>query len=188
MEAVEWKGELSDGVVLIRLLTAGDAPAFAQAFEDDPTLGVMVGAETDPTVDEVALQSADENGPQGIPALAVADATTGEFLGGIGLYRIDQRHGHAEVGFWLTPAARRRGIASRAVTLITTWTFDALGCDRVELTTTPDNAATRALALKLGFTEEGTMRERNFERGRRVDVMMFAVLKDEWRGGAGAEQ
>jgi RimJ/RimL family protein N-acetyltransferase len=52
----------------------------------------------------------------------------------------------------------------------------------MELTTTPDNAPTRALALKLGFTQEGTMRARNLERGRRVDVMMFAVLKDEWRG------
>ena len=91
------------------------------------------------------------------------------------------RHGHAEVGFWLTPAARGRGIATRAVRLITDWAFDDLGFDRVELTTTPNNDATRALALKLGFKEEGTMRQRNFERGRRVDVMMFAVLNDEWR-------
>jgi RimJ/RimL family protein N-acetyltransferase len=141
----------------------------------------MVGAETDPTVDEVALQSADRHGPEGIPALAIADAATREFLGGIGLYRIDRRHRRAEVGFWLTPAARGRGIAKRAVTLITTWTFEELGFDRVELTTTPDNAPTRALALKLGFTEEGTMRRRNLERGRRVDVVMFAVLRDEWR-------
>ncbi len=134
-----------------------------------------------PTVDEVALQAADENGPEGIPALAIADADTREFLGGIGLYRVNLRHGHAEVGFWLTPAARGRGIATRAVRLITDWAFDDAGFDRVELTTTPDNDATRALALKLGFKEEGTMRQRNFERGRRVDVVMFAVLKDEWR-------
>jgi ribosomal-protein-alanine N-acetyltransferase len=187
VDPIEWTGELSDGVVLIRLLAADDAPAFAQGFQDDPTLGVMVGAETDPTIDEVALQAADATGPNGIPALAIADASTREFLGGIGLYRIDPRHGHAEVGFWLTPAARGRGVAKRAVTLITTWAFDTLGFARVELTTTPDNSATRALALKLGFREEGTMRQRNLERGRRVDVMMFAVLKDEWRGGAGGE-
>ena len=60
----------------VRRLTADDAPAFAQGFKDDPTLGVMVGTDTDPTVDEVALQTADENGPEGIPALAIADATT----------------------------------------------------------------------------------------------------------------
>jgi RimJ/RimL family protein N-acetyltransferase len=178
-ESIEWQADLSDGVVLIRRLTPEDAPAFARGFEDDPTLGVMVGTETDPTVEEVERQ-ASESGP--VPALAIADAASGEFLGGIGLYRVDQRHLRGEVGFWLTPAARGRGVASRATRLITSWAFGGLGLDRVELTTTPDNAATRALALKLGFREEGTMRQRNLERGRRVDVMMFAVLKDEWRG------
>jgi ribosomal-protein-alanine N-acetyltransferase len=175
----DWPGELTDGVVLIRRLRIEDAPAFVQAFADDPALGVMVGSETDPTVPEIEAQA----GNEGLGALAIADPENGgEFLGGIGLYRVDERHRRGEVGFWLTPAARGRGVAARAVRLLTGWAFDALGFDRMELTTTPDNVATRSLALKLGFAEEGTMRSRNLERGRRVDVMMFAVLKDEWRG------
>jgi RimJ/RimL family protein N-acetyltransferase len=181
-EAIEWANDLTDGVVLIRPLTAADAPAFAQGFVDDPTLGVMVGTETDPTPEDVVARELAGRPPNTVPALAVADAGSGEFLGGLGLYRLDPRHRRAEVGFWLVPDARGRGIAGRAVTLLTSWAFGTLGLDRVELTTTPDNAPTRALALKLGFTEEGTMRARNLERGRRVDVMMFAVLKDEWRG------
>jgi RimJ/RimL family protein N-acetyltransferase len=179
--AIEWPGELTDGFVLVRRLEPADAPKFAQAYRDDPTLGVMVGNETDPTEQEVAAQIANP-GPAGIPALAIADASTREFLGGIGLYRVDMRHRRGEVGFWLTAAARGRGLGTRATRLITAWAFDALGFDRVELTTTPDNAATRRLAKGLGFREEGTMRRRNLERGRRVDVVMFAVLKDEWRG------
>jgi RimJ/RimL family protein N-acetyltransferase len=181
-EAVDWGDDLTDGVVLIRRLTAEDAPAFAQGFVDDPTLGVMVGTETDPTAEEVVQREFTERPPHAFPALAIADAANGEFLGGMGIYRLDRHHRRGEVGFWLTPQGRGRGLASRAVRLITTWAFETLGLDRMELTTTPDNAATRALAEKLGFKEEGTMRARNFERGRRVDVMMFAVLKDEWRG------
>jgi len=176
----DWTGGLSDGVVTVRHLATTDAPAFVQAFTDDPTLGAMIGSETDPTVEEVERQA--REAPHGqVTALAIAEARSGDFLGGIGLYRINERHRRGEVGFWLTPQARGRGAASRAVRLVTTWAFDSIGFERVELTTTPDNAATRALALKLGFTEEGTMRRRNLERGRRVDVMMFAVLKDEWR-------
>lgn len=176
----DWTGGLSDGVVTVRHLDPADAPAFVRAFKDDPTLGAMIGSETDPTVEEVERQARDT--PHGqVTALAIADAATGGFLGGIGLYRINERHRRGEVGFWLTPQARGRGLGSRAVRLITSWAFDSIGFERVELTTTPDNAATRALALSLGFTEEGTMRARNLERGRRVDVVMFAVLKDEWR-------
>jgi RimJ/RimL family protein N-acetyltransferase len=176
--ALDWPADLSDGVVLIRRLDRADASAFL----DDPTLGVMIGTEHDPSTDEVAAQATDDPGPAQMPALAIADAATGDFLGGIGLYRVDLRHRRGEVGFWLAPAARGRGLASRAVGLLTGWAFDALGFDRVELTTTPDNAATRRLAERLGFREEGTMRARNLERGRRVDVVVFGVLKDEWRG------
>jgi RimJ/RimL family protein N-acetyltransferase len=179
--AIEWGTDLSDGVVTVRRLARRDSAAFARAFADDPTLGVMIGAETDPDAAEVESQAGAERAGQ-LPALAIADANDDSFLGAIGLYRVDLRHRRGEVGFWLSPDARGRGVASRAVRLLTSWTFGTLGFERVEMTTTPDNAPSRALAAKLGFAEEGTMRSRNLERGRRVDVMMFAVLKDEWRG------
>jgi RimJ/RimL family protein N-acetyltransferase len=37
-----------------------------------------------------------------------------------------------------------------------------------------------ALAKRLGFREEGVLRERNFERGRRLDTIMLAVLRPDW--------
>jgi RimJ/RimL family protein N-acetyltransferase len=36
-----------------------------------------------------------------------------------------------------------------------------------------------ALAKRLGFRQEGVMRERNFERGVRRDTMMLARLRDD---------
>jgi RimJ/RimL family protein N-acetyltransferase len=174
--------DLSDGVISLRRISPDDAPAWAQAFRDDPALGPKVGAETDPTEEEVAEQASSEAPPGQLPSLAITDAASGEFLGSVGLYRIDTRHRRGEVGFWLKPSARGRGVAGRATKLLTSWGFEQLGFERVELTTTPDNDETRRLALKLGFTEEGTMRERNRERGRRVDVVMFAVLRRDWRG------
>jgi [ribosomal protein S5]-alanine N-acetyltransferase len=181
VEPIRWTSDLSDGAVLVRHLAPVDAPAFVQAFKDDPALGVMIGTETDPTEDEVVAQAEEEPRP-GQLRLAIVDATTLEFMGVIGLYRMDLQHRRGEVGFWLTAAARGRGLGTRAVRLLTGWAFETLGFNRVELTTTPDNAAARRLAQGLGFKEEGTMRERNVERGHRVDVMMLAVLKDEWRG------
>ena len=173
---------LTDGVVAIRPLLAADAPAFAAAFRDDPTLGVMVGSEQDPTEDEVVAQVAEEPRPGRLPSHALAAASSLDFLGSIGVYRIDEHHRRGEVGFWLCPHARGRGVGARAVRLVTSWAFEALRFERVELTTTPDNEATRRLAAGLGFVEEGVMRERNLERGRRVDVVMLSVLAREWKG------
>ena len=39
-----------------------------------------------------------------------------------------------------------------------------------------------ALAARLGFTHEGVLRARNVERGRRVDVVWFGLLREEWAG------
>jgi RimJ/RimL family protein N-acetyltransferase len=66
------------------------------------------------------------------------------------------------------------------VALVVSWALAELDLLRVEMTTTPDNAGVFALARRLGFTQEGVLRKRNVERGRRVDVVWFGVLREEW--------
>jgi RimJ/RimL family protein N-acetyltransferase len=162
-----------DGFVL-RRLRAEDAPAFAAAFREDPELGRMLGIERDPDEDGVREQAA--QGRRG--ALAI-DA--GGFAGQVMLHSYDEQNRHAEVAFWLVPGARRRGLGSRAVALVISWAFEELGLLRVEMTTTPDNAGVFGLARRLGFTQEGVLRKRNVERGQRVDIVWFGVLREEWR-------
>jgi [ribosomal protein S5]-alanine N-acetyltransferase len=80
---------------------------------------------------------------------------------------------------WSPPhadAAWAPGAVSRTIS----WGFDALDLLRIEMTTTPDNAAVAALARHLGFTQEGVIRRRNIERGKRVDIVFFGVLREEW--------
>jgi len=163
-----------DGVAL-RRLRAGDAPAFAAAFRDDPDLGRLLGMEEDPGEDWVRAR-AEEGWPS---ALAVAGPEDG-FAGLVLLHSLDEHHRRAEVGFWLVPAARGAGRGSRAVAVVVGWAFAELDLLRVEMTTTPDNAAVFALARRLGFTQEGVLRRRNVERGQRVDVVWFGVLREEW--------
>jgi RimJ/RimL family protein N-acetyltransferase len=61
-------------------------------------------------------------------------------------------------------------------------TEDAKSFQRVEMTTIPENQAVPALAARLGFTQEGILRSRDVERGRRVDIMWFGLLREEWQG------
>jgi RimJ/RimL family protein N-acetyltransferase len=172
-------GLAKDGVVL-RRLRPRDAGAFAAAFRDDPQLGPAIGAEEDPTEISVrrfiarqpALRARGE-----FLGLAVTDATKKPFLGHVMLHTVSWRHRRAEVGYWLVDEARRRGVGATAVSLLVDWAFTALDLDRIEITTTADNLAARRLAQRLGFAEEGILRARNHERGRRVDVVMLARLR-----------
>jgi RimJ/RimL family protein N-acetyltransferase len=168
-----------DGVVL-RRLRARDAAPFAQAFREDPALGTLIGADEDPT--EAGVRRFIARQPRmrargEFLGLAVTDATGRPFLGHVMLHTVDFKHGRAEIGYWLVPAARGRGTGKAAVSLLVEWAFEHLALHRLEITTTPDNAPARALAASLGFVEEGVMRGRNLERGRRVDVVLLARLR-----------
>ena len=173
------EGLARDGIAL-RRLRARDAGPFAAAFRDDPELGVLIAAEEDPTEGAVRRFIARQPGLRArgeFLGLAVTDDSRRPFLGHVMLHTVAWRHKRAEVGYWLVPAARGRGIGRTAVSLLVDWAFEELELDRVEITTTPENAPARALAASLGFTEEGVMIARNLERGRRVDVVLLARLR-----------
>jgi RimJ/RimL family protein N-acetyltransferase len=164
-----------------------DIGHWAQAFRDDPDLGPAWGIEEDP--DEAVLSARVEGAAKRAAAgggleLAIADRESDELLGTVVLHSLDERHEHAEVGFWVLESARGRGVGTEAVGLMVDFAFSALGAHRVEMITLPalpHIEPVRALARRLGFTEEGVLRQRNFERGRRHHVLMLAVLEDDWR-------
>jgi RimJ/RimL family protein N-acetyltransferase len=58
--------------------------------------------------------------------------------------------GRASIGYWLVPAARGRGIATRAVRLLASWAFDELSIERLTLTCGPDNHASLRECLDAG--------------------------------------
>ena len=104
-----------------------------------------------------------------------------EFLGGVNFHNIREEHNRAEIGFWLAPWARGRGVGTEAVGKACAWAFERWNLVRIEMTTLPDNDGSLALARKLGFQREGLLRKRNFERGKQVDIVMLGLLRDELR-------
>jgi len=175
---------LEDAAVRLRPLEERDVVAYAASFSDDPELANLLGVEAAPAKDEVRARLAR---PWAEPPelrgyeWAIADAGDDRFVGALMLHSCAWAHRRVEVGFWLTPPARGRGIATTALRLVLDWLFDAVAVERVELTALPGNDAVARIAAKLGFAYEGTLRQRNFERGRRVDVLMWSLLAGERR-------
>ena len=74
-----------------------------------------------------------------------------------------------------------RGYVTEAVQLFVDYLFDTKPRHRIHLVILPDNAASRRIAEKCGFTLEGTLREPFFHRGRNVDIVMYSILRTDPR-------
>lgn len=171
-----------EGAALRRLRPSDVAP-YAGAFAEDAGLGPLLGFESDP--DETSVRRRVARSARQVDAwmgfeLVIADPATDAFLGVVVMHSLEPQHRRGEVGFWLLPGARRAGLGRSAVRQLVDWGFETLDLLRIELTTTPDNAAALALAEGVGFAREGVMRLRNVERGRRVDVVMLSLLREQW--------
>jgi len=104
----------------------------------------------------------------------------GRMVGG-SLFRVFQpAAGMCEVGVWLAADAQGHGYVTRAVTAMLDWAFGVRGLHRAEWHCVPENAASRAVAQRLGLTHEGTLRESWQHAGRLWDTEVWAVLASEW--------
>jgi RimJ/RimL family protein N-acetyltransferase len=103
--------------------------------------------------------------------ISVAFCVTGEGddipLGHISLGQIDRALRRGRVGYWVLPRARGRGVATRALDLLSRWAFTELGLHRVELGHAVGNDASCTVAERGGFPYEGTLRGAMFAAGRR---------------------
>ena len=110
-------------------------------------------------------------------AFAITDRRSGELLGGIGLRLATDRIG--EVGYWVKRDARGRGVATRALRLVSRWALEGEALARLQLTAEPENVASLRVAGKAGFTREGLLRRYLDIGGERRDAFMFSLLPEE---------
>ena len=87
--------------------------------------------------------------------LAVVDAADGaDVLGSVGLVGIELDHERAELGYWTAPHARGRGVAVRAVRLLSAWAFATLPVSRLQLMPFAANDASQRVAERAGYARE----------------------------------
>lgn len=147
--------ELTDGVVLVRPPVEGDAPAIFAACQD-PTVSRFTALpapyEWQHAVEWIAGAPEAWRSRTSTP-MVVVDATTGDLLGACGL--IEMKEDHAEIGYWVKREARERGVATRAVLLVTHWGLTDLGLSLIELLADVRNVASHRVAEKAGYTRNG---------------------------------
>jgi len=97
-------------------------------------------------------------------------------LASVGINAITWAHRVGQIGYWVAPEARRQGVATRSVRLLSRWALGLLGLARVEVRVDVENTASQQVAEAAGFTREGVLRSRAESKGRRWDEVMFSLL------------
>lgn len=112
--------------------------------------------------------------------LYFAVVVDGVALGRVSVMRMDLPNGVAEIGNVLWgPGLRRTPAATEAVFLLLDHLF-TLGARRVEWKCDNRNDASKAAALRLGFTFEGVFRQHMLVKGENRDTAWFSLLDSEW--------
>jgi [ribosomal protein S5]-alanine N-acetyltransferase len=79
------------------------------------------------------------------------------------------------------PAFAGRGYTTEAVQLLVDYLFAARRCERIQLAIVPQNVASRRVAEKCGFVEEGTARRAFFVGGRHHDLVLYSLVRGDTR-------
>jgi RimJ/RimL family protein N-acetyltransferase len=177
--------------LLLRPLTEADEPAVAEALRDADILRWAAGRSVTEAAprDRARLWLAPRLScwESGAAVFAVADPAGDTLLGSIGIREIDRLPDQAVVTYWVTPAARGRHLATRALDAAARWAFTpaadgGLGLHRITLDHAVLNTGSCAVAARSGFRLEGTMRDYYIDTdGTRHDSHLHARLASDTR-------
>lgn len=103
---------------------------------------------------------------------------TTEVIGDCAFVAFDFRADRAEIGFNLIRKHWNKGYMTEALTALLKWGFE-MSINRIEAVVSPDNAASRAVLKKLGFTEEALLRKLGKKDSEYFDCLMIALLKED---------
>jgi RimJ/RimL family protein N-acetyltransferase len=173
---------LSDGSVLLRPWREGDVPQLVEAA-NDPEVPKWTAA-PDPYTEADARawvrgEPVAVEPPGDRVSFAVASAEDdSQLLASMSIMRIF-RGGTGEIGYWVAPWARAKGVATRAVRLLARWSFGEFELRRIELVIAVENTGSNRVAEKAGFTREGVLRQYRENKGVWRDHYMWSLLREE---------
>jgi len=173
---------LTDDAVVLRDYAERDIPEILIAHQDDPRMHLLMGDDRSPTGAELGRAAEREAADRAIgerATLTILEPGSDTCRGQIRVYPVDWDQSRAEIGIWLAPQFRRRGLGRRALRLAGEWLLGPCGLARIELFAEPDNAPMLHAAQAAGFVREGILREYLRKRGTGVDVVIMSLISED---------
>jgi RimJ/RimL family protein N-acetyltransferase len=172
---------ICDGSIRIRLRADSDEAAMIAALQDPeiPRWTRVPAPYDESTAAEWAVESRrQQESGEGLH-LIIADAETDRLMGSIGIHDIDRLEGRCNIGYYLAREARGRGLMTRAVRMVSRWSFENLPVERIEIPVIAENTASRRVAEHAGYAFESILRSHTVIKGSRRDIAMYSLLRGE---------
>ena len=173
---------LTDETVVLRDYAERDIPEILIAHQDDPRMHLLTGDDRPPTGAELGRAAEREAADRAIgerATLTIVEPGADTCRGQIRVHPVDWDQSRAEIGIWVAPQIRGRGVGRRALRLVGGWLLGPCGLARLELFAEPDNAPMLRAAERAGFVREGVLREYLRKRGNGVDVVIMSLIPDD---------
>jgi ribosomal-protein-serine acetyltransferase len=100
----------------------------------------------------------------------------GRIAGIAGYHGVDWVNRTTSLGYWLAADREGQGTMTAAVAALARHALDGWGLNRIELRAGVENRRSRALAERLGFREEATMRRAERVGARSLDLVVYSLI------------
>ncbi len=167
----------------LRALTTADLPALVE-WRNDREVKALLGGWSFP----VSLEAEQEwfekaRHSRSTQRLAIEVLADGRYIGNIGLYEIDWKDRKAEYGILIgDKAAWGKGYGLDASTALLAYAFCELNLHRVFLRVLAHHERAIRLYQRIGFREEGRLRQDVFRGGTYRDTLVMGLLASEFAG------
>lgn len=111
----------------------------------------------------------------------IVEKRTGAMVGTIGFMHHNDENATVEVGYSLARWLWNRGYMTEALARVIDYTFAAMDVNRIEAQHELTNPASGRVMEKCGMKKEGVLRQRLYNKGRFVDVALYAILRGDPR-------
>ncbi len=174
--------QTTDGVYL-RLLEEVDAPELHELIEANRAylarwLPWAANQTFDDTLDFIRRTLAQLTDNDGFQTAVVSE---GGLIGMIGYHAVDWGSRSTSIGYWLDEGHQGKGTMTAAVRVLVEHALSVWELNRIEIRAAVENHRSRAIPERLGFLQEGTLRQRELINGRYLDCVVYSMLSEDWR-------
>ncbi|WP_075618512.1 GNAT family N-acetyltransferase [Paenisporosarcina indica] len=104
----------------------------------------------------------------------------GDLVGVAGFNNLNWSNKTAYIGYWLGEEYQGNGIMTRVAKALTDYALTELSLNKVEIRAAVENKKSRSIPERLGFVNEGCIRQAEWLSDHYVDHVVYGMLADEW--------
>ncbi|HYX51077.1 MAG TPA: GNAT family protein [Ktedonobacteraceae bacterium] len=101
-------------------------------------------------------------------------------VGAFGYTHLDWTNQKVEIGYWIDGSLQGKGLVTKVCRAMVSYAFDHYHLNKVEILCATGNRRSRAIPERLGFTQEGVIRQGERFNDHYNDLVVYGMLASEW--------